>query len=264
MAQQSSVNPAESLRTLLRLQSPTNVPVNGDPYMAKRRADILSGVEDYVPGGDSADYRAAQDAGMTVDEQGVRHQASAGSRDSYRASDIAKLKQVIGLKQAEDAASLQRVTAPQQIAGEFGVKRQELANQGNLEAEKVRAAGLRDQYSARADQAAQVQAAKQAAVKPVSPTSAQTTALSKARDAYGSMGNKVRGFLHMQPQGRAEYESALNDVLVRSGSFDWISQMAKSAQASGMTGSDAIAEAGSQGVDLNPYEQEYLKLTLGE
>jgi len=122
-----------ALATLLKLQSPSNMNSTGDPYVDRRRSDIVSGMDEYAPS--ELDQRMVQsqlgDQGMGV------------SRDMIRESGIQQGVQGARAQQEK----LRQLLLPAQIKGEYDVRAAQ-------EASKAQADRLRysnEQQNARTD-----------------------------------------------------------------------------------------------------------------
>jgi hypothetical protein len=263
-------NRMDGLQTLLRLRSPQNM--TGSTSQTR---DIATG-EDWM---EPSELEQIEGALSTNDAMMHRTGGAYGwspSREQVRDAGMSNLRKTLNIGGIEHGRKMQTVTAPQQIAGEFGMKRQQLSNEGDLAVEKERRAGQQDYYKylqdsgidptrvSRGGVSVSTGAGSQNQVDP--PTGSQTTALSKARTAYqGGTMNSVRRMLGMQPSGRQDYEAALNDVLVRSGSLQGLQQaLPELQQAQGATLEERILNAGYDATGLSPYEMEWLKLQLGE
>ncbi len=99
-------NPMESLQTLMRMKSPSQVQT-GDPWLARRQGEIASGLDEFLPDADSPDYKMQQieDAQRT----GVSM-----PRADYRSGHLAQLRQMLGLKEMEQSHELQKSVLGQQ------------------------------------------------------------------------------------------------------------------------------------------------------
>ncbi len=89
------------------LTTPEGLDSAGANYLARRTADIYSGVDDMVPGADSAEVRAAQSQ-------------LGGSRANVRESALAKVRGMLKMQQAEDqqAQSLAHIKGGYDVAGD--------------------------------------------------------------------------------------------------------------------------------------------------
>lgn len=239
-----------------------------DPWLARRNSEIISGLDEFVPDADSAETMGTQ-AAMAKQGIGV-------SRDAIREDAMGKVRNLLGLGAVKHQQGMERDAVAPRVAGEFNLRERLLANQGgmDIERERNRAAAERDErYYGFLDDSdidptrisrggVSVSTGRQTQnTEP--PTQGQTKALSDARSSHGRMLNRFgRSFLGMDG-GRQGYENALNDVLVRSGEYDTISQVAKAAAGQGMGSAEALAELESEGIALSPYAKEYLQLVLG-
>jgi hypothetical protein len=100
-----------ALQSMMGLQSPSNMTAS-DPYVAKRRAQIVSGDEDYAPS--EMDQLSAQ---LNLGDQGV-----GVSRDMIRDSGMQALKQRLGMATAAAGAKAQGDIATERVKGEYGLK----------------------------------------------------------------------------------------------------------------------------------------------
>jgi hypothetical protein len=101
-------NPLDSLRTLLRVNTPQRVQTE-DPWLARRQGEIASGLDEFIPDADSPDYKFAQI------EDGAKYGVSLPRAD-YRSSDMSRLKQVLGFKQMDNEAEIAKSVIGQQAA----------------------------------------------------------------------------------------------------------------------------------------------------
>lgn len=265
-----------SLQTLLRLSSPSNLTSTNDPWLVGRQNDIYSGLDAWVPDADSETFRAAQDEGMTTDQYGVRHQASVRPRTGMRADMLALLKQKLGLGAIQSSRDLN--SELQKIALKGNIEGQSQERQAEIYADRARLQSeLADERNANAaarafdrtqytqdninDRAAASLNAR--GTKSTPPTQGQTKALSASRDYYNSTQAKMARGLHLGSGGREEYINNLEDVLQRDGVYGWTSQLVKDARANNASTAEAMARAEAEGVTLSPYQQEYLQLMIG-
>lgn len=102
----------ESMRMLLGLKSPSNM-TGSDPYMTRRRADIYSGTDDWVPSGNAGRYRLAQ--------QDIQGQGIGISREDLREDDLAGVRQFLGKSGVEHGQQMER----EHLRGGYGVAAQE-------------------------------------------------------------------------------------------------------------------------------------------
>lgn len=249
-----------ALETLLGLQSETNLS-GDDGYMKKRRANILSGVEDMTPDADSAETRATQ---FLLGKKGL-----GVSRESIQNDQLAKVRQAIGMEQMKHASLMEQQRQKGQLEIEAADRSgQALADRMMLQNYLMmgRQGQQADRVDARQDDQQEAAAALKAQTASTGvPTGDMVTRLSKARQGYQGGGwNTIRRTFGMEPSGRQDYEAALTDVLTRQGTLGGLQAAIKEAAAAGMKAGDAIAEAEAQGAQLSPYEVEYIKLALGE
>lgn len=101
-------NPMDSLRTLLRVQTPQRVQTE-DPWLARRQGEIASGLDEFIPDADSPEYKYQQM------EQGARYGVSLPRADA-RSADMSRLKQVLGFKQLENEAEIAKSVLGSQAA----------------------------------------------------------------------------------------------------------------------------------------------------
>ena len=263
-------NPLDSARLLRQLASPSNVRRNTSPFLARRQDEIYSGLDEFVP---------------EQDEDGLPRSAGA------RSADIARLRQLLGLGRVKHEQEVERTAVAPRVAGEYGLRERrltnegalaerDLANRGALDVERERQSGARDINQQRLSiyetlaqggitpsrvSSGGVSVTTGQGGQPRVPTQGQTRALQQSREGYGTglIDRMLPGMMGGGNRKQA-YLSALSDVLVRTGSYEWIAEQAETARAEGLSATDAIAQASEQGVQLDPYEQEYLKLVLGE
>lgn len=113
----------EGLRALLGLQSPSNLSPTGDRFLARRRADIHSGLDEWVPDADSEEFKLAQfDA---TDQTGGRYTPS---RAGLREASMGKLRQMLGVQQQKQMGELATAEAGQRAAMDRALLTQEGQN----------------------------------------------------------------------------------------------------------------------------------------
>ena len=103
-------NPMNSLQTLLRLKSPSQVQT-GDPWLARRQSEIASGMDEILPEADSPEYKFQQ-------IEDARRTGIALPRADYRSGDMSKLRQVLGMKQREHEQNLEQ----EAVKGAYGIE----------------------------------------------------------------------------------------------------------------------------------------------
>lgn len=142
MAQFTRSNPMDSMRSLLRLQSPTNVgAASGNPFMARRQSEIASGADEMLPDGDSP--------GLMIEQENIAKGTGMGvSRDALRGDVLTQLKQKLGLMDREAAHELDQAVIPEQVRGEYGVRAAEAS--GRAAADRLRY--TQEQISGRQEQ----------------------------------------------------------------------------------------------------------------
>ena len=253
-------NGMESLQTLLRLRTPQHV--TQDPYVAQRRSDIFSGVDDMVPDADSAEAYGAQ---AELAKSGVNV-----SRDQIRNPAIAKLRQALNMKQMEHEQAMERATVPLHIKGQYDVaaanaSASAMADRLALQDQLIR--GRQDISANRVDdrQAARLEAQQARGSSATSPTDAMEKRLSESRSAYGGTFNKLkRNYLGMEG-GRGDYLNSLTSVLTRMGTLEDLQMdLQDLRQTPGNTLDERIANLGADPSTLHPYEREWLELQLGQ
>lgn len=247
-------NNLDSLRTLLKLKSPTNV--TDDPYMARRRNDIVSGVDDMVAEGDSALYRQKQDADK-----------GRFSRESYRNDDLASIRNILGQKQIAHEQQMERTERPLHIKGKYDVEAARAAAEASMNSLVLRDEMMQNRANTKDDRidarAADTQAAITGRVGLGSPTDQMEKRLAASRSGYkNSWLRKIPG---MGNTGRNDYESALVSALTKMGQMDTLQQdLADLKQQPGNTLDEKIANLGADASSLHPYEREWLELQLGQ
>ena len=260
---------ASPLAVLMRMRSPSNMTSTGDPYLDKRRQQIIGGDDELAPS--ELDQHLAQ---TQLSSQG----AGGFSRDMIRDSGINALKKKLGLMQLQSEAD----TADEHVRGQYGVKQAEI---GAREAASRQAAN-QEAIAARqeASQAAMMERLQQSLTqrdtaredqqqfKVENPTGASRTtvpaqlydAVNKARGGYESMANNpVSRFLFGNGRTSA-YETALTNVLDRKGTLSEVQEVLPVLQqAPGASVDEKIANSGVPGLQsLDPYERQYLQLKL--
>lgn len=116
----------DGLKALLGMRSPANLS-GGDPYLARRRADIVSGVDDFVPDADSEDFRMAQlDAGEK--RYGGGTVSYTPSRAGMREGAMSKLRQALGVQERDIYGKIAAEEAGQRSAMDRVMLQQEGQN----------------------------------------------------------------------------------------------------------------------------------------
>jgi len=215
-------NPMESLRTLMRLPSVTNV-----GSLTDQGLDIAQGLGEYEPG--EADLMAAQE-----------QTGGAVSREMLRKSAMQTIKQKLAA-----AAQAQQYKMAQDSAGhQRDLQKQELVNRGNQDVARINTEGKAAQAEAAARAKAEALDAmiqgvggsgrsfsvsgvggvgpqpKQGATSRQAPTDKMLERLEGARSSYSGFSplswayEKFTG----KPSGeRSAYETAMADVIARGG-----------------------------------------------
>ncbi len=257
-------DPTGSLRSLLGLSSVPNV-----GGLTNRGLDVASGMDAFEP----SEQELKDEQGAILDSQRGQTYTYAPSRESLRDDTMSKVRQVLGLQgvrhqqqmeteQAKSGAAMDRFLMQQQGLNDraqasrdaqMGMLDQRLrAQEAAREDQQAHASGLQDQRLAAAGQGRSFEIPAQ-----------MEQSLGKARDSYGGTMAGIARKLHMDG-GRQGYDGALTSVLTRMGSLSGLQQEIARGKASGMNGAALIADAAANGVQLHPYEQEYIKLHLGE
>lgn len=250
--------PLETLRSMAGL---SNLTPTGNAYADKRKAQIVSGEEEYAPA--EADLMQEQ-----------LSPAGAGfSRDQLAQSAIQKVKQMLKMKALEHSQDMEARLAPVQLKGQFDVEAQKA--QGEAMGDRLRF--TQDQQNARSEanqaaimerlnQSQEFQGAQNEANRAVRTGSAATsvpaslsTGLQKAQAAYNSPLSKVGRMVGLGG-GTDAYKTALTSLLQSQGSLKTMLQTAQSYP----TVEAAIADAQAQGAPLDPNEVAFLRLMMSK
>jgi hypothetical protein len=259
-----------ALETLLALKSPSNMTATNDPYADKRKAAIMGGSADFEPS--DLELHQAQDA-----------MGGVYSRDMIRDSGMQSLRRTLGLQDIKHRQDMERVTAPEMIKGEYGVREAEATG---------RAAGDRLRFSADATAqrqddnqkaimdrlnltigAAGARQEDQQAFKEAHPTGVNTTvnpalyaAVQKAQAGYDSTMSSLARRMN-QDGGRQGLTSALTALLDKKGTLRDVGEVATHITKNKIPGKsidEVINNSHEPGLaQLDPYERKYLALTLG-
>lgn len=256
----------DALARLRTMITPSNMGRDTNPRFARRRADIYSGIDDLVPGADSAEAKIAQ-----VDVQ--RQHGIGVSRDALREGPMALLRQKLKFAQQENDAALNKA----HVEGQYGVREQEAA--GRAAADRL--AYTQDQINSRseANHAAVMsrldkqlesrsglqEDRQQFEVEHPNAGSGPTVPapLYKAlTDAEGQLpGNPLSKMLWGKSREQAVM-SALEAILDRQGVLPALQQdLAVLSKFSG-TLDERIAQAGANPAGLSPYERKWLERRL--
>ena len=272
------VNPMESLRTLMRLPSVSNVSNLSDEGL-----DIAQGLGDYAPS--EAELMGAQE-----------QTGGAISREMIRKSAMANIKQKLMAGQQAQAYKLQQ----DQAGHQRDLSKQRLANEGQENVARINTEGKAAQAEAAARAKAEMADAmiqgaagsgRSVSVSGVGgigpqprqpgqgssepPTEGMLKRLQESKGRFegfsplSSLYEKFTG----KPSGEREaYGSALSDVLSRSGSMETVQQVAGLLAKYPGTLQQKIAAAQAASEEefpydlsgLDPYEQQYLQFKLGQ
>lgn len=259
-------NGMESLRTLLKMPSISNV-----SGLSQRGLDIASGLGDYEPS--EAELLAAQ-------------QATGGgiSRETLRSGALDHVRKMLTERKAQQGRQDELAARAQQDA----LAKQELVNKGNEGVARIQGdarvnaaensaaaawARLQDQQAAQAalqdDRLAA--RAQQPGTQATTVPSDMDKRLSETRKSFQGahpldylLDKLPGGSMLSGTQGRQrDYINSLTSVLTRTGKMQNIQAAADYAKANGLSAADAINQFKQGGVTLDPYEQEFLQLTLG-
>lgn len=263
MAQQYQRDP-NALATLLRLREPSNL-----TNRSQHELDIITGADDLGP--------------SDLELQGIQEQTTLRtpggytanfSREKIRDSAMQTLKRKLALGAIEHQQQMEKTLAPKRIEGQFQVEaaersakaaadRLQAQQDAIAERQRVTQEGL-DRRLAEQERIGDERVAMRPA--PGSRGGTPTEGMVKRlREAQSNYGGTVNSFFRRfgADGGRTAYSQALTDVLDRKGTLRGLSQAVAEAKAQGMTAEQALADAAANGVQLDPYEQEFVKLTLG-
>ncbi len=268
-----------ALQSLLRSKSSSNMSAGADPYVVKRRAQMATGLDDMVPNADGVRVKLAQEK-----------LGGGFSRDAIRDDMFSELQNVLGQKEIAHQQEMEEAEVPQRIAGEFDIRKQNIASQGNERVARINA----DQRVSTAEANASAREASVADMLQAWRESGGNRALGVA--GVGSMGappkavagvrgnvpanfydaitkaeDKQSGKLMTMLGGgggaRDQLKSALTNYLDRSGTLQDVDDpklAAKLAGAQGNTIDERITNSGDPALQqLDVYERKYLKLKLG-
>jgi len=266
---QPGVNPLQSLRSLMGLQSVSNV-----GNLSDRGLDVAAGIDQYEP--DEQELKAAQmQTGGSV------------SREDIRKSAMGNVRQ----KLAERAQQQQRQDQLLAQQEESARQKQMLVNEGNANVARITG-------DSRVNQAESAANAKQAAldamlkalgggdrsmsVSGVGSVGAppRNTGATAAQNVPEGMDkrlqdarSKTQGFHPLDflqrkmggtPAADTQYDAALTSVLTRMGVLEDLQGDASTlANTPGATLDERIAAAGGDASSLHPYEREWLSRKLG-
>jgi hypothetical protein len=269
-------NPMESLRTMLRMPSITNV-----SSLSDRGLDIAQGLGDYEP--DETELMSAQnELGGTV------------SREALRKGAMQHIK-----RRLADASTAQQYKLQQEGAqGQRELAKQRLANEGSSNVARIQTEGKAAQAEAAAN-------AKQAALdallqgvgnsgrsvsvpgvgsigaerpapgqsRNAQPTDAQMKRLNSTRgnfQGFSPLSSAYEWFTGKPSGERTAYGSELEGILQRAGSMTDMNEMlGMLAQYPGSIDQKMAAAQADENFDfdlsqLSPYEREYMQFKLGQ
>ena len=245
-----------NLDILRRLVSPSNM-TQSSPWMAKRRAEIYSGMDDMLPDGDSPEYKAAQ---IRFGNEGIPV-----SRDSMRTSDMSKLRQRLNLQRIEHEQELEQGAQKGQF--EIDKARQEAeayADRLGLQEDSwMRRDAARQGALDQRTQFVQGQVSERAGNRQTTgaPTEGMEKRLAESRKGPGPLARFIPG---RQAASREAHERNLVSVLTRMGSLRGLQADLGTLQGTeGASLDERITNAGGDPSELHPYEREWLELQLG-
>lgn len=238
----------------------------GRSNVAKIPTSVLpdaQGYGDMLPGADSPELKIAQ-------EQIAKETGMGFSRDALRGNVLDSLRKQLGLQDIEHQQTMERVTAPQEIQGRYGVEAARV--KGIADAETQNRYDQRQQ--ALFGQQRKLQEDSQAATRGLKedfPASGATTipnqlyaGVTKAR---GEMPTNALTKWWKGGQANSNLEGALTALLDRKGTLSDLNDPALLGMlqnAPGATIDERINNAGQSGLQqLDPYERQYLQLKLG-
>lgn len=271
----------DSLRTLLRMPTTSRVQ-DTDGFVARRRNDIVSGVDDLVPDADGADIRMAQQDAGRKGYGGI-------SRDMIKQDTISKVKNLLGMGEIEHGREMEQDEHRERLRGEYDLRGREISNEGQRDVARTYAdqrynqalavnESKQQQIDAMLRGAPQDRSVSVAGVGSVGApprqgatrTSATTVPdqmdkrYQTAKTTYdGGWNSLVRKLPGGFDGGRQGYETALTSVLERKGTLQNVLQGIKSGMAEGLSADELIQDAEANGFPLGPHEQEYIRLKVG-
>lgn len=263
-----AVNPLESLATLLKLRSATNV--SGIP--TNRGLDVATGMDEFEP-----TEQELMDAQSTPTTSGPYQVFK--SRDSIRDNAMQTLRRTMGLQAQEHEREMEGKLKPIQERGRYDVqvaqeetKAAEAARRSNQDAILERQREARDfqaqQNELNRANAAALQEDRQAAAaaggsqNPIPAT--MYGAAEKARGTFNSPMSRLGRMVGLGG-GADAYESSLTNILDRKGTLAEVQEVLGVLQGvQGGSIDERIANSGVAGLQqLDPYERQYLALKLG-
>jgi hypothetical protein len=260
---------AGELAVLQKLRSVSNMNPTGDNYFDKRKQQIVGGEDALAP----APLEQLQTQ-LELGDQGI-----GVSRDQISDSGISLLRRKLGLQAIQHQQEMEKETQPEIIKGEYGVRAQEAGAKAladrlkfNSDATSARQEDNQAAIMARLDKTIGAQGARQEDAQQYktdhTPAPAVNPALysavQKAQTGYGGMLSKITRGLGGDG-GRQALTAALTAVLDKKGTLPHMGGVADVLkQAPGATIDERIVNAGIPGLQqLDPYERQYLALTLG-
>lgn len=259
----------QSLAALLKMQSPSNMNSTGDPYVDRRRSEIVGGADEYAP----------SELEQMITQRQLGDQGMGVSRDMIRSAGIDRGQD------AEKAAmqKLRMLVLPEQIKGQYGMATAE----ANARAAADRMQTNQDAIAARGEQSQRAIDARAAATQTGQNTRQQVgidaatahqqaaiaarpvpAALQKgvdtARGNYGGVMSSIGRAMGFNG-GKDAYSTALEQAITANGTdmTELHQNAAQLAAAPGKSLDEKAAALGASTDQLSPYERAWLQLKLG-
>lgn len=248
--------PLETLRSMAGL---SNLTPTGNAYADKRKAQIVSGEEEYAP------------SEVDLMQEQLSPEGAGFSRDQLRDSAMQKVKQALKMKALEHSQDMEARLAPVQLKGQFDLAASEASGRAmgdrlrfSQDSQNARSEANQAAILGRLDKQQEFQGAQNDANRAVRTNAAATsvpaslsTNLQKAQASYNSPISKAGRFIGLST-GTEGYKTALTSLLQSQGSLQSMLQAAQSYP----TVEAAVADAQRQGAPLDPNEVAFLRLMM--
>lgn len=126
-----------SLAALLRMKKADPMAATGDPYLDQRKQDIATGDEEFAPS--DLELQGAQNT------EGVGKFTTPGgdyqsytSRDALKQDAIGRVKDLLRMQAIKHQQDVESKILPEQVKGEYGVRREQARGQSDLTREQMR------------------------------------------------------------------------------------------------------------------------------